>query len=107
LLAREHEPPAEEDYLVYNYNRFQACRFGLDGTIVHPQTYESLPLRDDIRATLTSLQRTASGEGTAGALEHILQSTVDGTDASFLRHEHALRGSCEGMVDAAIGRFRG
>jgi carboxylate-amine ligase len=31
-------PPKEDDYLVYNYNRFQACRFGLDGTLVHPQT---------------------------------------------------------------------
>ena len=37
LLERGEPPPAEDDYLVYNYNRFQACRFGLDGTIVHPQ----------------------------------------------------------------------
>ncbi len=25
--------PVEDDYLVYNYNRFQACRFGLDGPL--------------------------------------------------------------------------
>ena len=107
LLLREHEPPAEEDYLVYNYNRFQACRFGLEGTIVHPKTYESLRLRDDIRATLKSLEPTTADDGNAAAIEHLLKSTVLGTESCFLRHEFALGGSCEGMVDAAIGRFRG
>jgi carboxylate-amine ligase len=29
LLERKDEAPAEDDYLVYNYNRFQACRFGV------------------------------------------------------------------------------
>ena len=38
LLDRAEPPPAEDDYLVYNYNRFQACRFGLDGVVVHPKT---------------------------------------------------------------------
>src|SRR5437764_5848146 len=39
LLLREDPPPLEDDYLVYNYNRFQASRFGLDGVITHPKTY--------------------------------------------------------------------
>ena len=43
--------PVEDDYLVYNYNRFQASRFGLDGVITHPKTYEQIPLREDIIAT--------------------------------------------------------
>ena len=33
------EPPfrsAEDDYLAYTYNRFQACRFGLDAVYVDP-----------------------------------------------------------------------
>jgi carboxylate-amine ligase len=47
LLERNEPNPAEDDYLVYNYNRFQACRFGLDGTIVHPKSYEQMPLRKD------------------------------------------------------------
>lgn len=51
-----HEPPPEEDdYLVYNYNRFQACRFGLDGEVVNPQTKQRSRLRDDIVRTLAEL----------------------------------------------------
>ena len=52
LLDRQEPAPEESDYLVYNYNRFQACRFGLDGTLVHPKSYDALSLRDDILATL-------------------------------------------------------
>ena len=56
LLERNEEPPVEDDYLVYNYNRFQACRFGLDGNVVHPKTYESMSLREDILATIRQLE---------------------------------------------------
>ena len=38
LLQAPAAQPTEDDYLVYTYNRFQACRFGLDGDIVDPQT---------------------------------------------------------------------
>src|SRR5689334_2439732 len=48
LLRREDPAPLEDDYLVYSYNRFQAARFGLDGVITHPKTYEQIPLREDI-----------------------------------------------------------
>jgi hypothetical protein len=37
ILAGEEPDPLEDDYLVYTYNRFQACRFGLDGLIVNPR----------------------------------------------------------------------
>jgi carboxylate-amine ligase len=30
--------PQEDDYRVYTYNRFQACRFGLDAVYVDPAT---------------------------------------------------------------------
>src|ERR1700712_4278258 len=38
LLEERPFEPAEDDYLVYAFNRFQACRFGLDGEIVDPKT---------------------------------------------------------------------
>src|SRR3954452_17573653 len=41
LLERAEHAPEEDDYLVYTFNRFQACRFGLDGTMVDPRTRES------------------------------------------------------------------
>ncbi|WP_420473769.1 YbdK family carboxylate-amine ligase [Noviherbaspirillum sp. ST9] len=106
LLERTEAPPAEDDYLVYNYNRFQACRFGLDGTLVHPKGHSSLTLREDILTTLRSLEPYAEKLGGVAALEHLYQATHTGSDAHYLRQELGTSGSCEGMVHAAIRRFR-
>lgn len=106
LLERNEPAPVEDDYLVYNYNRFQACRFGLDGTIVHPKSYEQMPLREDILTTLRKIQSHADDLGAADALEHIYQATHTGSDASLLREEFLNRGSVEGMVDFSLQTFK-
>jgi len=106
LLQRREPPPAEDDYLVYNYNRFQACRFGLSGTVVHPKSYEQLPLVDDIATVLERIRPQAEMLGSTAALQHIYKTLQDGSDASFLRKEYADRGSVEAVVDAALARFR-
>jgi carboxylate-amine ligase len=106
LLSRTEPPPVEDDYLVYNYNRFQACRFGLDGTIVHPKTYESFSLREDILATLRGIEADAEALEGIPALEHLYRTVHSGSDASDLRKEFQERGSAEGMVESAIQRFR-
>jgi carboxylate-amine ligase len=107
LLQREEPPPREDDYLVYNYNRFQACRFGLDGTIVHPQSHETLSLREDILTTLRHLEPHAQALGSQAALDHLYQETHMGSDAYLLRCAFEDTGSTEGIVDAALRRFRG
>ncbi|WP_420474615.1 YbdK family carboxylate-amine ligase [Noviherbaspirillum sp. ST9] len=106
LMEGAEPPPAEDDYLVYNYNRFQACRFGLDGTMVHPQSHETMTIRDDVLATLHRIEPYAVSLGGLPALEHIRHAAESGNDAGFLRSERAGMGSPEGMVDAAIRRFR-
>ena len=57
-LAADEKPfePEEDDYLVYTYNRFQACRFGLDGEVVDPKTAEHHPLRTLIAQTLQDVE---------------------------------------------------
>jgi glutamate---cysteine ligase / carboxylate-amine ligase len=106
LLQRAEPPPNEDDYLVYNYNRFQACRFGLDGTITHPKTFATLPLREDLLATLRNMEPHAQALGSTGALRHLEQAVIEGSDASYLRSEYQRQASAEGMVNAAIERFR-
>ncbi|MGH8806545.1 MAG: glutamate-cysteine ligase family protein, partial [Noviherbaspirillum sp.] len=106
LLEEAEPPPAEDDYLVYNYNRFQACRFGLDGTLVHPKSNETLSIREDILTTLRKMEPYAEKLGSLPALEHLYDAAHTGSDAHFLRQEYAARGSAEGMVDAAIKCFR-
>jgi carboxylate-amine ligase len=107
LLERREEPPVEDDYLVYNYNRFQACRFGLDGAVTHPKTYETRPLRDDILDTLKLMEPHAEALGSAEALRHLRKAIHEGSDATWLRRQFNDQGSVEGMVNAAISRFRG
>lgn len=106
LLEREEPAPAEDDYLVYNYNRFQACRFGLDGAIVHPKIYESLSLREDILATVRRIRSHAQTLDGESALDEIEAIVAQGSDASLLRRTFNEKGSVEAMVDTALQTFR-
>ena len=86
---------AEDDYLPYTFNRFQACRFGLDGTFVDPKTGEHRVLRDDIRATLDALEIHAMELRAEPAIAYIRAELAgDGNDATWIRaveqREHML-----------------
>jgi glutamate---cysteine ligase / carboxylate-amine ligase len=106
LLARREPLPIEDDYLVYNYNRFQACRFGLDGVIVHPRTSETMSLREDILATLRRVELDGEVLRSRAALDEIRAIVGQGNDAAFLRREYEDEGGVLGMVEAAVLRFR-
>ena len=106
LLQRAEPMPAEDDYLVYNFNRFQACRFGLDGTVTQPKTYETCSLREDIQHTLAEMRPHAEALGGVDALDALSALATQGGDAYWLRQQYQAEGSVEGMVDASIRRFR-
>ena len=85
----------EDDYLPYTYNRFQACRFGLDGIFVDPQTGEHRTLRDDILASFDKLELHAMELRAEGAIQYLRADLLRvGNDASWIRHindeEHLL-----------------
>lgn len=106
-LGEGAEPvPEESDYLVYNYNRFQACRFGLDGTIVHPRSYAQTSLRDDIEATIGRMRSVASDLRANDALDYLRQVLKQGNDATFLRKVREEAASAEAVVEASLRRFR-
>lgn len=78
--------PAEDDYLPYTFNRFQACRFGLEGLFVDPKTGEHRTLRDDILATLSALEIHAMELQAEEAIRAIrLELARDGNDATWIR----------------------
>ncbi|MEW6695107.1 putative glutamate--cysteine ligase 2 [Tepidimonas thermarum] len=108
LLEGGEPPPQEDDYLVYTYNRFQACRFGLDGTMVHPRTREPLSIREDILATVRRLAPHADALGSQAALAEIEQvAGAAGNHARQLRAVHARTGSMQAVVCAAVDALRG
>ena len=107
LLQHDEPPPVEDDYLVYTYNRFQACRFGLDGTLVHPRTREQVSIREDILATLRRLGPHADALGAQAALDEIERTAArQGNHAGFLRQSYADSGSVQGVVAAAVEALR-
>jgi carboxylate-amine ligase len=107
LLERNEPPPEEDDYLVYTYNRFQACRFGLEGHMVNPKTRERISIREDILATLRLLQPHAVALHALPALDEIERAAGrDGNHASFLRRRYAESGSVQGVVRASVDALR-
>lgn len=106
LLDQHEAAPAEDDYLVYNYNRFQACRFGLDGVTVHPKTYENRSIYEDILVTLHLLEPYSQKLQAQSALQHLRQLIHQGNDASSLRTQQQQQGSVEAIVATALQKFR-
>ena len=107
LLERNEPPPEEDDYLVYTYNRFQACRFGLDGTMVNPKTSEQIGIREDILATLRKLEPHAVELDSVAALDEIARATArDGNHATYLRKCFGATGSVQSVVRAAVDALR-
>jgi carboxylate-amine ligase len=98
----------EDDYLPYTFNRFQACRFGLDGVYVDPTTGEHRILRDDIRATFDKLEVHAM-ELKAEEAILLLRQDLDGVgnDATWLRRLHQREGMLAEVVRQQARRWRG
>lgn len=87
--------PTEDDYLPYTYNRFQACRFGLDGVFVDPGTGEQRVLRDEIDSLFTRLEGHAIELKAENAIRLLrTELSGEGNDATWIRRtmaeEHLL-----------------
>lgn len=95
----------EDDYLVYNYNRFQACRFGLNGIIIDPNSHESINLQEDILDTTRILLPYCETLQSVAALQHIEQIIHQDNDAKFLRNQFDF-GSVETLVQGALQAFQ-
>jgi carboxylate-amine ligase len=56
LLDTQARPASEDVYLTYSYNRFQACRFGLEGQVIDAVTGAIVPLHQDVLATIAKVR---------------------------------------------------
>jgi len=79
----------EDDYLVYTFNRFEACRFGLGGSCANSRDGARVTIAADILATLELLEPHARILKSEAALEEIRRIVVeDSNDATWLRQVH-------------------
>src|SRR5262249_58790777 len=91
--------PSPTTYTVNSFNRFEACRYGLRGTIVDPYLSRKTAIGEDILATMAEIAPHAARLG-CGPLPHRLAAGVrpGGSAAAWLRPRHAARGSRAGVA---------
>jgi glutamate---cysteine ligase / carboxylate-amine ligase len=100
--------PQEDDYMVYTYNRFQACRFGLEAVYVDPVTGMHMPLRDHIVQTLRQVGDHARRLGASYGVQLLSEDAELGTnDARWLREKQARERLLAEVVRQGSQRFRG
>jgi carboxylate-amine ligase len=106
ILSRPTLEETEDVYLVYGFNRFQACRFGLQGEIVDPVTRTRRVLADDVRETLAAVRRHGRPDD-EGAWQEIGRCLESGNDAAWLRERFAATESLGRVVGMQMERFAG
>lgn len=106
LMIERPIQPMEDDYLVYTFNRFQACRFGTAGILVDPKSREHLPIDEDILATLTRIEQHAIELGADAACQRLRRRVIDHeSDAEWCRRTYADYASMPELMRAQAAKW--
>ncbi len=99
LLQDRPFETSEDLYLVYNYNRFQACRFGLGGQFIDAFSQTSRSLSEDILATLELIAPHARVLDCGEPLRSLrVCAEGRGNDATWMRMAFARNRSMEDLM---------
>lgn len=108
LLENPLPPESEDIYLTYNYNRFQACRFGLEGQVINGATGASRPLHQEVLATLDACRPFARELESIDAMDEIERWVrTEGNDARWQRETFQKRHSMAELILKSADRWRG
>ncbi|MGH8691059.1 MAG: YbdK family carboxylate-amine ligase [Burkholderiales bacterium] len=105
MVERPHRI-SEDVYLAYTYNRFQACRFGLDGELVDPAGGARRLISEDVLATLEALSVHARELESEAAMSTIGAIVHGGNDARWMREAFADSRSLPDLVWRQVERLR-
>lgn len=111
LLLERPRAPSPDVYLLYNYNRFQACRYGLAGKLIDAYTQRHLGLREDVMGTLRLVEKHAAELGNVAALDALAADVeTDRSDAGWLREVYRRHGTLNDVArlqsDLWMGRIK-
>jgi carboxylate-amine ligase len=109
-LAKEKPfEPQEDDYLTYTYNRFQACRFGLEGEVVDPVSAVHRPLRELILETISAVEMHAIELHAERGLTLLKEELArePSTDAAWLRDAQTREQFLPEVVRRQCVKFEG
>jgi carboxylate-amine ligase len=99
FFDRQELQPVQDTYLTYSYNRFQACRFGLNGALIDPVGGTQSSIQEDMLRSFDMLADTANALGTTDAIS-LLRNRVHAaqSDADWLRNSYGKSGSLSDVV---------
>ena len=106
LLVERPGKLTEDSYLAYTYNRFQACRFGLDGEVVDPVAGVRRTIAEDVAATLEAVAVHARELDCEAPLALLGRIAQEGNDARWMREAFAGAESLPDLVWQQAERFR-
>lgn len=99
LLHERPHPITNDMYLVYDHNRFQACRNGYEGEFINPFNHKHISIHKDILDTIRLLEPVAKELGTQHALRKIKTLVkAKSNDAMDLRKSYKSEKSLEMIV---------
>jgi carboxylate-amine ligase len=105
-LAERPRAPAREIYLVNSYNRFEACRFGLQGELVDPWENRKKRIGDDILDTVATVMPHARRLECGDVLAQLAGVVRrDYSDAGWLRERLGAGGALTNVVRDACARW--
>lgn len=92
-----HEKPIEitkNFYYLYNHNRFQASRYGLEGSCINPITLEKYIIQEDILTTIKKIKKYSKKFNNEKFLELIVKNIMHKkNDAIILKEIYAQHDS--------------
>jgi glutamate---cysteine ligase / carboxylate-amine ligase len=99
-LLRERQFINSPDlYYLYNFNRFQASRYGLKGEMIDHETLRHAPINEDILATLEKINAHAQILGNGSYLGYIRADVMNNhNDATTLREIYRREKSLQKVV---------
>ena len=98
--------PSRTTYTVNSYNRFEACRYGLRGTMVDPYVSRKAAIGEDILQTVARLAPHAARLGCGALIDELAEGVrAAESDAGWLRGRRAARGSLADVVRDACERW--
>ena len=73
-------------YDLYNYNRFQACRYGFDGEFIHPVSLEKKTVLEDIIETIGTIEHYANKLNSMAFISQLMDDVINKkNDAALMR----------------------
>jgi glutamate---cysteine ligase / carboxylate-amine ligase len=100
--------PLESEYLVYSYNRFQACRFGMEGNYIDPITKQSSTIRESLEKTFGELVRCygSQSQEVESELSELAVGLLGEGDSARLKSTYRTHGTLEDVVQFSLQQFR-